>query len=1288
VKKVSLRTKGLVLIVLISFIPLLLAGAGNYAAVKKTIMATENDKISSKLSSQAGNISSWLDIRRAEVLVMSRTSAVRFGTSEERIQYFSREMDRSGYAYQAIGYIGKNGLAVRSDGPSINMKSAPFYKDALSGKVVITDPYRPTASLVEQAFIAAPVYGVGTEIIGVMYASLPATSLSRYFTQTDTNSIFIFYNDDGQVLYSNNTTFAVGSSIAGNPRLEADSAEMLKAYQGRADLSGGYTAFYAKVAGTPWRMAQLEPISNLEKALSPIFWRTLTTIVLSEVIIGVLFFLYFERIIKRLESILHVTEKAAAGQFKVQHLDTSQGDEIGMLGHSVNGMMEHLQEMFDRLNAIVNQNQYGFIVLNEQYRVMYLNQVAEKMLGYKTQELYGHATPLIFMDMDDIELEARKLTELLGREIRPGIGVFEELRKQSFSYEREWTFIHKDGKRSPMLISSNGLRDGNGSFSGVVIMVRDISDRRHVEKMRDRLQNIVESAKDLIASIDHHGRVIYINRAGKEMLGVTELSNEPLKVHRHFERQMYEHLLKGAAQARELGYWESGTQLRKTNGESLFVSIIVVVHKDEATGELFYSCIARDVSEQKLVQEELVRATLEAEEANKAKSRFLALMSHEIRTPLNGIIGLTGLMRKTNLSHIQRDYLDKMHASSDSLLRIINDVLDFSKIEAEKIEVERFPFQPDELLGRLANQLSVFLGGKEQFELMIKTPKRLPIMLIGDSMRLEQVLLNLCMNAIKFTDHGHVKLELDVADEAEDYITVSFLIEDTGIGMSQEQVERLFKPFTQADSSTTRKFGGTGLGLVISKNLVELMGGSLEVSSHEGVGSLFSFELTFAADPYRYADHEEAESLGKDQTIWLLEDDHAMREHWTGVLEESGYAVISFGSWHTAMERLRRSGKGARPQFLMADMEMPDMYGTDTWLAMHRIAEEASVPVIAYTTTFGRDELIQLPKENRPLSILIKPATRYSLLRTLKDAMQQPPVSKEPPQLPPAPEKQVPPPQAKPVKVLLAEDNKINQLVAIELLKECGCEVSVAENGQAALDMLEREPWDLILMDIHMPVMDGTEAVRIIRSRPEFKDLPVIAVTANVVKKDHEQYLRLGMNGVITKPLSVELIRDMLDVWLEPGTVSEEGAGDKESADRRFPSGSARVAPDRKLGLVAGMDSESALERVNGKLPILLHMMEQFRIDYESFMNRLKMMIDQKDESAVLRMLHTLKGAAGYLSARELVAATAEAEAFLKEESGGESFAGHLLPLERLEFELNRLLGGLKAAKTEFDKKI
>lgn len=1270
--------------IFISLIPLLIAGVGNYSAVKDTMLRSEIEKISSKQDSQADNIAAWMDIRRAEVLVMSRTSAVRFGTDEERLNYFQRELVRSGFTYHSLGFVDRSGRALRSDGVPLDMTGEPFFQSAMEGKITITDPYQPGFSVVEQTFIVVPVYGIGTDIAGVIYGTIPFTAFNRFFDPVEDRASVRFYNDEGGLIYHSASPSRSEASLKTDPLLSPVADEMLSNNGGHVEVKADgkkYFVFYSKVDGTPWRIALQEPYDDMMTMLKPIFWRIVTMIALSEIVIAVLFFIYFDRIVKRLERILSVTEQAAAGEFQAEHLEISPEDEIGQLAHSVNGMMEHLQEMFDQLGAIINQNQYGFIVLDNQYRVTYLNKAAEEMLGYKTVELAGHATPLLFMDPDEIAREADRLSEELGREVLPGLEVFKELRNMKFSYEREWTFIHKDGTRIPILHSTNGLRDRNGKFSGVVGMVRNISDSKQLEDARNRLLDIVESAKDMIASLDIDGNIIYMNRAGKELLGLLDTEGLSESVERYVDPQMYEQLLKGTGLAKEYGFWESSVHLIKENGEPLYVSMIVVAHLDQETGDKFYSCIARDITEQKLVQEELIRATLEAEEANMAKSRFLALMSHEIRTPLNGIIGLTQLMRKTELSVVQKDYLNKMNMSSESLLRIINDVLDVSKIEADKVDIEQRPFRPEELLHRLANGLSFFLGGKEQFEFMIKTPDRMPAKLIGDSLRLEQVLLNLCMNAIKFTTHGMVKLELDMDWESEDRVHLSFTVADTGIGMSEEVVGKLFKPFTQADSSTTRKYGGTGLGLVISQGLVALMGGTLQVSSQVGVGTRFCFTLTFDVAEPPLDDWLEAElPRGHVGIIWVVEDDRKMRDHWSYMFESMGLSVIAYDSWETALGRIQRVGAGAFPQLLLMDMEMPDMYGFDTWNTFRAEADKAGARIIALTTTFGRDELQRLSPEERPTAILTKPATRGAIARVLGEAFRNRSVdlqqngqqeqnelnSKDTPLN---------------VKILLAEDNKINQLVAVEMLRSNGYHVGLAENGEQVLQMLEKEAWNVILMDIHMPVMDGTEATRIIRAHTQYDQIPIIAVTANVLEKDHEKYLKLGMNDTLTKPLSEERLLGALAYWLEKTEKLPRAIHSLESGGQ-IPSRS--LATGGKTPQIPGMDVESALERVNGKKTILLHMIEQFRLDYADFMDRLRMMLKQEEMNTALRMLHTLKGASGYLSAYDLSEAANSVSELLTGIDGEQKETQ--LAIAHLEKELAKLLAGLQEARSKFDK--
>ncbi|MDQ0114682.1 PAS domain S-box-containing protein [Paenibacillus harenae] len=1290
-KKMSLRTKGLILIILISLFPLLVAGIGNYSAVKKSMTESAIEQASSQQSIQANDLSSWMAIRKAEVLVMSRTDAVRFGKDDTRLTYFQRELIRSGFVYYAMGYADKDGNVLRTDGERRDIDKEPFFQDAIRGQVVITDPYTPSFSSLKQFLIVVPVYGPQNEVQGVVYASILFSAIDKFLEKNIDQSVLYLYTDNGSMIFNSVSGVMENVSLYDDGMSLKPFAEKLttidQGYVKISEQSGRHALFYTKVDGTPWRLALKEPISKLEAMLNPIFWRIFITIAISEAIIALTFYLYFEGIIKRLERILAVTEQAASGDFESNHLATTPNDEIGQLAHSVNGMMEHLQEMFDRLEAIINQNQYAFIVLDDQYRVSYLNKTAEEMLGYTTEELSGWATPLLFMDMEEIDREAERLTERLGREVQPGLEVFKELRNEKFSYEREWTFIHKDGTRIPTVHSSNGLRDRNGRFSGVVGMVSNITERKQVEKSRNRLLEIVESAKDLIASVDMEGKVIYLNGAGKEMLGIESEHGHSELVEQHVQPGMYGELVRGAKFAEKRGFWESGAQLLRKDGELLHVSMVVVAHQDMWTGEKFFSCIARDISEQIHVQDELIRAREEAEEANQSKSRFLALMSHEIRTPLNGIVGLTHLMRKTGLSSSQKDYMDKMQTSSETLLRIINDILDFSKIEAGKIEVERLPFQPDELLSRLTDQLSVFMGGKEQFEFIIESSERMPQTVIGDAMRLEQVLLNLCINAIKFTSKGRVKLQVEQMESNGESARIRFDISDTGIGMTKEQLDKLFKPFTQADGSTTRKFGGTGLGLVISKSFVELMGGKLKVESVPAVGSRFNFTLSFPII-HSYAQHAwQLDADMAEQPVWIVEDDAEMRSHWSGMMEAFGMAPVSFDSWKNAKERLMRTGAGTLPKLIILDMEMPDMYGVETWLEFHRVAEARGVRTIAMTTSYGRDEMLQLPDSQRPVTLLIKPLTRISLQRALSGLEEKADADLR---LMASGKEVAAASSAARVgkaRILLAEDNKINQLVALEILKASGYEAGLAENGQEALNKLEEEHWDLVLIDIHMPVMDGSEAVRIIREQPRFDKLPIIAVTANALRQDHERYLKMGMNGVVTKPIDAERLQNVITYWLAQGgkdkllspALWEDGAIEAESGKQ------GQEKAELVLPQIEGMDVPGALARVNGKLPIFIHMLEQFRRDYLSFCDQLRLTVLQEELSMAKRMVHTLKGAAGYLSAAELSASAAEVDRILKE-SEPDTVILHA-SIHKLNKELTTLLEGLKDVPALFDNK-
>ncbi|MFS0724509.1 response regulator [Paenibacillus sp. 1P07SE] len=978
-------------------------------------------------------------------------------------------------------------------------------------------------------------------------------------------------------------------------------------------------------------------LSAREVAEAPVhhlLWRTVFFIMLAELAIFGLILMLFNRLIARISSILQVTEQVAEGQFDVSPLPVGRGDEIDQLAGSVNGMIEHLREMFEKLETIINQNGFAFIVMDQNYKVTYFSKAAERMLGYTAEEVLYRATPLTFIAPDEVQAVAAELSVKLGREIKPDLTVFRELRQQNLSYTREWTFVHKDGTRIPIEHFSNGLRDRNGGFAGSIGIARDITELKHAEKARNRLLEVMEAAKDLVATIDAQGRLIYMNPAGLSLLELTEEEATLGEVADH--PLLFSPLHEGLEQARAQGYWETESSYVRSDGHVVYASQIVVVHHREEAGEMFYSIIARDITGQKLAQAESEQSKREAEEASKAKSRFLARMSHEIRTPLNGVIGLTQLMKKTELSGLQRQYLDNISLSSQTLLGLINDVLDVSRIEAGKLVLEEAPFDPGMMLMRLCDAMSLYLGHKQELEFLVESPAELPASLIGDCQRIEQILLNLCSNAVKFTPNGRVELGMTISEVREGMREVTFIVEDTGIGIAPEQLDRLFEHFTQADGTASRKYGGSGLGLVIVKSLVEQMGGTLQVWSEPGVGSRFSFALRLrqSADGgmgrtmLPQAEHRRA------RVVWVVEDDERMRTHWCEMLEEMGVRPMPFASWSKALSALQAGG---RPALLLLDMEMHDMYGEETWLAMHDAAASAGARTMMVTTVYGREEVQHLPEHSRPDALLVKPVSRLGLYQGLQALLERPgePVAASTSRAVDRHSGKVP----QKARVLLAEDNRINQLVAVDMLRSRGFEVGVAENGMQALELVRAESWDLVLLDIHMPEMDGTEVARRIRLDSASSALPIIALTANVLSRDHQHYLALGMNAVITKPIDEEQLFAVIDRWLPQLVVSVQAEPQQGAATGR----SAAAVADGEAFCY-----EEALARLNGKETILQHMLQLFDREYADYGVRLGVALQAGDDQLAYRLVHTLKGVAGSLSARRLMALCAGLEEKLR----------------------------------------
>ena len=554
-------------------------------------------------------------------------------------------------------------------------------------------------------------------------------------------------------------------------------------------------------------------------------------------------------------------------------------------------------------------------------------------------------------------------------------------------------------------------------------------------------------------------------------------------------------------------------------------------------GELHLLLLLHDITGRKHDQQDLERAKEAAEKANSAKSQFLANMSHDIRTPMNAIIGFGHLFSQTDLDARQRDYLAKIQSSAQLLLCVINDILDFSKIEANRIELESVSFNPFSVFEDLSNIVGIGAAQKN-IELLFTIGPEIPAALIGDPLRLGQILVNLTNNAIKFTDSGEVVVSVTSVSKNTDATTedLRFAIEDTGIGMNADQLSHLFQPFSQADSSTSRRYGGTGLGLVICKHLVEMMGGRIEINSAPGKGSRFEFVIPFGIPkasgekrPFMYPDLYGTRVL-------VVDDSAASRGNLHGILTSFSFRVTLVDSGEQALGELERVAavSGEDPYALMVvDWKMPVMDGFETVARVRASTRLTKSPSIVMMTAYDSEEIRQQVEVLCIDGLLNKPVIPSLLYETITEALG----------------KKVRRPtkwaemdsfwahyrsRLKGARVLLAEDNSINQMIAQELLNKVGVGVKIANNGREALQLLAdtAEPYDVVLMDIQMPEMDGYEATQLIRKNPANGALPVIAMTAHAMSTDRKKCLEAGMNDHVAKPIDPDKLFKMLAKWI------------------------------------------------------------------------------------------------------------------------------------------------------------
>lgn len=899
----------------------------------------------------------------------------------------------------------------------------------------------------------------------------------------------------------------------------------------------------------------------------------------------------------------------------------------------------------------------AMISVDQNDTVLDWNPAASTLFGFSAKQAIGQPLSKLIIPQALYEVEAAMLVRVCHNQ---------EMLKNYSTIRR-----HQDGTELEVLITTSAIVDEYGSLIGVAKTISDQTEERRTAK-RLRLSLDVSNVGIWIWYPDTD-LLIWDNKM-MDLYEAPQILRESALYYPFWLSRLHPEDVKVAETSLQnlvagIGSYDLTFRIILGSRRLRYLKASAIVERNYAGDVVMVIGTNLDIT----VEREAVVA---ANEANQAKSDFLSNISHEIRTPMNAIIGMTHLARLTELSADQSRYLNRIESSSTHLLGLLNDLLDFSKIEAGKLALEEIEFELEQVLENVVNAVIAKAEAKG-LELVIYVDQKVPSNLWGDPLRFGQILINYANNAIKFTEKGEIIIHILVVQLDNDGVTLRILVKDTGLGISQENQARLFNVFEQADASTTRRFGGTGLGLAICKQLAELMGGTVGVSSQLGLGSEFWLIVRFA--PLSQTKRVVlTRGYLKDRRVLVIDDSAGSCESLCETLQLLGFRAQAVRSGSEGLDCLSQAEAQRDPfDLVLIDWKMPDLDGFETANQIEALSLQ-SMPKLILMTAFDSEDVQQHDLSSAFGGLIRKPVQASSLFNQIAQVLKLQPMADQSklsanPQL--ALRGQLS--AIRGAKILLVEDNEINQEVAHGLLTAGGLQVFVANDGQQALDMILLHQWDLVLMDMYMPVMDGIAATQAIRSLKGFESLPIIALTANARQSDLDQCLAAGMNDYVLKPIDPEALSKVLVHWIQAKTISVTPDGAEASelkvwTGRRSLERSNSISMQRALPVnIQGLDVDLGLSRTLGKVPLYLSILRKFISQQSMFIKSFKQALDLGRVGEAERLVHTLQSTAGNIGAMSLAAEAGQLENRLRM---GESPEALKLSADSLLVNLARLL--------------